>query len=260
MNHTEYNAIEAVRFSKLKRMDISPRHYHEYRTKETEPMRVGRALHLAVLEPGRYPHEVAVWEGATRRGKQWDAFQEENADATILVQKDHDRAMGMQKAVWQDRHASKMLKGGEAEKVREWTCGRTALKCKARIDYATPAYLVDLKSTSKIRPHEFATQAAQLQYHAQLAFYSWGLAVACYIITVTKEAPFDVVVYRLPYEAIKAGRRLCRGWLARVAECEREGAWPGIGGDRVNELKLPEWALADDTPVRLRVGGEEIEV
>jgi hypothetical protein len=269
MKPSDYNDIDAIRFSRLKRMDISPRHYKEYAQKETEPMRVGRALHLAVLEPGRYPHEVAVWEGKVRRGSAWELFQEANRSKTILRQADHERAMGMQKAVWQNRHASELLSGGEAETVRGFVDASTRLKCKARIDYnytfpsrgvdAIP-HVVDLKSTARIRPREFASQCAQLQYHAQLAFYTWNLDVDCYIIAVTKEEPYDVVVYRLPDEALQAGRRLCRRWLDRVAECEAADHWPGIGGDQINELQLPTWALADDTPANLTQGGKPVEV
>jgi hypothetical protein len=268
MNPTDYNDIDAIRFSRLKRMDISPRHYKEYAQKETEPMRVGRALHLAVLEPGRYPHEVAVWEGKVRRGSAWELFQEANRSKTILRQADHERAMGMQKAVWQNRHASELLSGGEAEHVRCWHDPDTRLRCKARLDYygvgkqGDHYHVIDLKSTANVHPRDFARLAARLCYHGQLAFYSTGIGcdVACYIIAVTSEAPYDVVVYRLPVEALQAGRRLCRRWLDRVAECEAADHWPGIGGDQINELQLPTWALADDTPRTLKVGGEEIEV
>jgi hypothetical protein len=261
MTPTDYNDIDAIRFSRLKRMDISPRHYKEYAQKETEPMRVGRALHLAVLEPGRYPHEVAVWEGKVRRGSAWELFQEANKSKTILVQKDHERAMGMQKAVWQNRHASELLSGGVAENVKTWHDVATGLRCKARTDYEFHGRVVDLKSTAKIHPRDFARQAAQLYYHAQMAFYTANVGhPEAYIIAVTKEEPFDVVVYRLPEEALRAGRRLCDKWLRRVAECEAADHWPGIGGDQINDLQLPTWALADDTPRTLKVGGEEIEV
>jgi hypothetical protein len=79
-------------------------------------------------------------------------------------------------------------------------------------------------------------------------------------VAVTKEEPFDVVCYRLPTEALAAGRRLCDRWLRQVEECEALASWPGIGGGQVCDLTLPTWALADDTPRTLKVGGEEMEI
>jgi hypothetical protein len=258
---TNYNQIQAIRFSRLKLMEISPHHYRHHEVTETEAMRVGSATHLAVLEPERYHKEVAIWTGKMRRGKEWDAFQAEHEGQIILREQDHERAMLMSKAVHDDPHAARLLSGGASEVTREWADLWTGLKCKARLDYLTDRHVVDLKTTRHIRPRDFARQVAELHYHAQLAFYSASL-LPCevYIIAVTSEPPHDVVVYRLPKTALVAGRRLCDKWLAQVAECEASGVWPGIGGGEIQELKLPEWALADDTPRTLKVGGEEIEV
>lgn len=261
MTHPDYNSINAVRFSRLKRLAVSPLHYKEHVEKETEALRLGRAVHLAVLEPARYRDEVAVWEGKTRRGKEWDSFQAQNETKTILRAADHEMAMALSKAVNADPLAGVLLRGGKAEHTRTWTDPGTGLTCKARLDYYAEGRVVDLKTTSKIQPRDFARQAAQFYYHAQLAFYSTGLPQPCsaYIIAPTKEKPIDVVTYKLPARALRVGQQLCEKWLALLAECQARDEWPGIGGGEIQELVLPEYALGEEG-VQLTQGGEPVEV
>jgi hypothetical protein len=155
MTTPDYNEIQAIRFSRLKLMDISPHHYRHHTVKETEAMRIGRATHLAVLEPERYHREIVIWTGGTRRGKKWDQFRAEHEGMLILKEQDHEQAMRLSKAVRNDTHAARLLSGGSSEVSRVWCDPRTRLKCKARVDYEAEGRIVDLKTTRNVRPRDF---------------------------------------------------------------------------------------------------------
>lgn len=54
MPRHEYEAIDAVNGSRLALMAESPRHYQLNTVKESDAMRLGTAIHMAYLEPGRF--------------------------------------------------------------------------------------------------------------------------------------------------------------------------------------------------------------
>jgi hypothetical protein len=93
MTYDEYAAIPAVRASDLKALGKSPRRYLWEQTHHTDSpaMRMGRAVHTAVLEPHRYAAEYVV---ATcrrdARTKDYQAFVAAHPGAEILTA-DEDR-------------------------------------------------------------------------------------------------------------------------------------------------------------------------
>ena len=58
-----------------------------------------RAVHALVLEPENFDRDFAVYEGKTRRGKAWDAFQIEHEGRTILNTREHGEAETIAAAV-----------------------------------------------------------------------------------------------------------------------------------------------------------------
>src|SRR5262245_45395032 len=84
---SDYDAIDAIRFSMLKHIDVSPlkyKHVLDNGIDDTTLFGVGRAIHAGILQPECLSLDFAVFEGKTRRGKAWDKFEAENADRTIL--------------------------------------------------------------------------------------------------------------------------------------------------------------------------------
>lgn len=255
MTEALYREVPGVRWSHLKAMAVSPLHYRSAVTRErdveTNAMRVGRALHCAVLEPDAF-HKTWVTFPGRRAGKTWDAFLEKASSAgqEILSNAEYVRVVNSGAAVRRHERAMRYL-GGACERATSWMDSETGVLCKARCDLVSD-WLVDLKSTAQLDERRFGTTAAQLGYHAQLAFYwdglmrnRWVVDFEPRIVAVEQFPPHDVVVYTVPVAIIDLGRRLYRRLLGRVAECETLSSWPGRAPTEEVELVLPEWAYGD---------------
>jgi len=270
----EYDRIERVNFSTLKWMAKSPAHYREVLVNpapDTDPKKVGRVVHLAAFEPERFRSRIAVWDGGTRRGKDWDAFKERNEaeGRELLTENEYERCMAIQRAVRADATAMNYLQNGSGEVSLLWAApvNETGeeIPCKGRIDFDSQTALVDLKTTKDASREGFGRQVVALNYHSQFAWYSDGYFKACgvrkpyVIVAVENEAPYDVVVYRVPEIALRLGRERYDRWLDQLAFCRRHNTWPGYSGGVELELELPKWALPldedDPTGLGLEVGG-----
>ena len=264
MTFTEYQAIDAVNFSSLKALKVSPLQYqHDQKNPraETAFFRVGRAIHAYILEPETFAQRFARFTGKVRRGKEWEAFKEANASADILSDDEWESAIGSARAVLAHPVASKIVKGGFRESVLTWTDEETGLKCKARLDLVS-SRIVDLKSAARIGRHQFAAAAARLLYHGQFAFYADGaaangieLAGDPSMVVVQSEPPHDVIAYRLPPQVVEAGRAEYRALLEKLRDCREADSWPGVAPDTLEDFSLPAWATADEDEVELTMNG-----
>jgi len=245
----EYAAIDAVNFSTLKDADKSMAHYRyrcDHPRTDTPRFAFGRAVHTAVLEPDRFALEYAVWDGGRRGTNAYKEFEAVNEGRTVLSADDYDACLAVRDAVRAHPAASDLLRG-DSEVTVTWTDPDTGLECKARVDHINEDCIVDLKTAASTDPREFGNTVGKYLYHGQLAHYSNGVRLPGnpHIIAVEIEPPYDVVVYRLPDEALHAGQQLVADLLAHVAACNDTGVWPGRFS-AVQDLALPNWLLAGD--------------
>lgn len=277
MDYSEYAALDAVNISTLLELAKSPLHY-QARLKEqregkdssdTEAKSLGRAIHVAQLEPVRFEREVAVWTGGVRRGLAWDEFCWEHKGRLILREQDYRVCLAIQVAVHEHPVASSyLLADGPVEEAIKWTHAATGLACKSRLDKRVPGarVVVDLKSAASACPFEFARSAARYDYHARAAFYLdavrhlTGEEYRWVFVAAEKEPPYAVAVYSLPDDAIDAGRRKYEELLGKLKHCRKHDEWPGIEGDKETDLVLPAWCFSPDDGLVLQIGGESVRV
>lgn len=224
--------MKPVHFSQLKHMAQSPAHYYQAVNggwASTGAQIFGRGAHAMILD-----QPYAVFDGKVRRGKEWEAFKEENHGVPWLSRREADQCKALADAVADHREASRLIFGGNA--VREQKVGWMQLgrECAGTPDVRNTSYIVDLKTTKSSHPERFMRDATWRSYHAQLAWYLDGVALSglgkpteAYVVAVESTPPHTVTVFRLTERAIDQGRRLCRIWLERVIGCERDGYWPG---------------------------------
>jgi len=251
LSYADYEAIDAVRASDLKALGKSPRHYHWRQTHpfDSSTLRLGRAVHTAVLEPERYAAEYAV---ATMRRDartaEYKAFLAAHPGACVLSPDEDREARETAAAVHEHPEAHRLLTDGVAERVIvfDGPCG----PIKVRPDYvrlSRPAALVDLKTTRSIKPRRFMSQAWDLEYMVQLALYreavlrATGHVLPVYIVAVEARDEHDCGVFLCPSEWLEAGGDLVRQRLDRLAECRASGVWPGQVPEVV-PMEAPRWA------------------
>lgn len=251
MTFDDYLELPGEHFSSIKEMHRSPAHYRSrVRPSDSDALRVGRALHAAVLDPSA----LQIVEYAGRRiGKLWDAFRQDNAGKLILKSDQAAEVQAMRASVRAHKHASRILRHGQAEVSARFEVD--GVPFKSRLDFVcSNGDLVELKSTRDNHPQQFEREFARRLYHAQVALYRMALqanGLPCskvYCISICKTAPHEVVVYDINEETLEAGARWVHDWVSRLQECERQRVWPGIDNGNILSLRIPDWALSEGLP------------
>lgn len=265
-----YKAIDAINWSTLKHMRKSPRHFMNALTSQgddTRSMKLGRATHTAILEPDRFLVDYVMFGGERRAGKAWEQFAEANAEKEILKLDEYQLALAMRDAVEFHPRALDLISSGVAEVALTWTDEKTVLRCKGRVDWvdASRRIFVDVKTAAEIEAMRFASAAARLGYHGQLAFYRRGLEATYgqtfdgYLIAVENKKPHDTAVFRYDEDVMYAADCEIGELLERVAQCRASGEWPGQYPGETS-LYLPAWAQQDEgiEGLDLMVNGQEV--
>lgn len=245
----------------------SPAHYKAWieeektddqKAKEKKHFKLGRIVHAAILERDRFERQYLLqpdfgpMQSSTNRKKRDDWLADQDPEAIIVDQKELDTTIAMREAIMRHKLARLIIENGKPEVTIYWTCPRTGLRCKIRIDWYVPemGFAMDLKSTLDASPAEFARSVAKFEYHAQHCFYAGGLsAVGCPIenylfLAAEKEAPHAVGVYHIDAAAEERGFQLIDRSMDRLAECVAANHYPAYGED-ITQLTLPGWAFFD---------------
>lgn len=255
MSDTDYFARPGVNWSRLKLARTSVLHYRDTPDRpDTAALGMLRAVHAMVLEPDFFDRDFVVWTGATRRGKVWDAFQEQHRDRTILNEREHREASVIAAAVMRYRPAFPILQSPNlrTEVPLYWTDERTGLECKGKADiileHEECCTVVDLKTVRSVDPQKMASDCARMGYHGQLAHYEAGVeavtgkpVVGVGLLCVEGTAPHDVGLFWMDPISRDWGRLLRNGLLDKVADATREQHWPGQVPAEM-DIRLPTWA------------------
>lgn len=253
----DYFTQPGANWSLLKHLDDSPlayRYAKENPRPDTADLALGRLVHTLVFEPQKFGDEYAVFDGPTRRGKEWDAFNAANEGRTIFKADEFSEARAMADVVRRHPLVAPYLVGGEFERVLTWTDPATGIMCKAKCDWLIPGrrILADLKTTRSIERRRFAADVARYSYYGQLAHYAAGVKHALgwepqrrILIAVEKAAPFDVAVYELDDAACTIGDEKAAELLAKLKACMELNEWPGRYTEE-QTLELPGWVHGMD--------------
>jgi hypothetical protein len=259
----QYHGLPYCSNSRLTLMKRSPAHLKadmESPRETTDAMRLGTAIHSAVLEPGVFDAsytkagqcEAITGKGAqctnggtARVGGVWGCGVKghlpagEREPGTVLSASDFLTCFGVRDAIRSHPRIGKLFVGdGVNELTVIWDDPETGVRCKARIDRLVKhpkagAVLVDLKTTVDARERPFTRKVADLGYYRQFGMYQDALRIAqgvdtghMVIVAAEKEAPFAVAGYRLSEAAAEEGRRELRILMQRFAECMEHETWP----------------------------------
>lgn len=266
-----YLAIDALSAGRLQWLAASPLHYRRAidrgENAETEATALGTALHMAVLEPGRFaetytaepdPFELApdaVKPRATKAYK--DACAKlEGQGKIVLKSDDFSKVCEMTGAILNHRHASRALsKARDREVTMLWE--RDGRLCRGRGDALGDGVLVDVKTTRNLRGFS-PYVVTNLGYYRQAGWYVDGARrLGCDVrhflfIAVENVPPYDVGVFALDRSALEFGIAEANALVDLLGRCEDENEWPGM---------FPEVQAAQITEAALtRMNEDEMEV
>ncbi len=205
LSNAAYHALDAVGKSDLDRIARSPLHWKYAEREETPAMRIGSAVHCAVLEPERYATDYVTAPSCERRTKagkeEWTAFEEAHAGKVILTAAESAQCISMSTTMRAHPLVRDYLTAGEAEVSALWVDSEFGVNCRARFDWLSASGMaLYLKTTGDASPAAFAKTCANFRYHVQAAWYLDALKM------VTGNAPG-----RVPLRGDREGRAIRGG-------------------------------------------------
>ena len=261
ITNDEYHGGPGISKSGLDVLARSPLHYwskyldpNRVPREPTPAMRLGTAIHTAVLEPGEFVkrHHVApVVDRRTKDGKAaWEYALQYAADngAELISNDDALTCMSIAAVVRDHPTARKVFAQGQAELSLYWTDTETGLLCKCRPDWLNMPLIVDLKSTEDASPEAFQRSAWNWRYWVQAAWYMDGVEQATgqrpdafVFAAFEKSAPYAPAFYFADAVMLDMGRKEYRKLLRILADCKATDTWGGYD-TAVTPLTVPLWA------------------
>lgn len=264
LSFEKYLQIEAVNKSSLDDLARSPAHFfarhlaenREIKT-ETPAMKLGTAIHAAILEPKKFFESYAVLpEGLDRRTKEGKiAYAELEAQGKILLNPvENETCLKIAERVNSSVSVKVVLEGGDSEQTFFWIDEQTDVRCKARADYVSKdlSLVVDIKTTEDARMGAFSKACFDRAYHRQAAWYLSGIQAATgrrpdlfVFLVCEKIPPYAVSLFYASAEMIAHGEKENWKLLAQYAQCKRLNEWPAYE-IKLKPIDLPKWARSNE--------------
>ena len=272
ISDADYQRLDALRASTMKEA-LQSAHQLRYRMStpraDTGSLRLGRAVHLAVLQHDVYaaetaeiPAEYITGSGTlstAKKARDWMA--EQSPDVTMMTQAERADVDGMASAVASHGPAAEMLRkccGREVTAIwYETTPMGVRVACKARADAIGGGILADLKSMGgrkKFDPRGIASTIAEYGYAYQMGWYERGLIAAggddftsldWGWVFVQSSAPYDVIAAVADDQMQDLGRWWAQSVWETYASALDSGEWPGVAPELMT-VSLPRWAVPVD--------------
>jgi hypothetical protein len=221
---------------------------------EAEHFKLGRALHMLVLEPHKFDncfHQMTEKVKLnTTKGKEIYAQAEIEAEGRqILRAGEIEDIYGMAEAMkghklWQH------IKDGSIEQSIYWEGGSIyATRLRARPDVFTNEIIVDLKTCRSI--NEFKRSIYGRGYHRQAAMQIDGLKSIDGLnrhfafFVVESNAPYLTACFTLDEDSIRQGRQEYTLGADIYWECLKFNNWPGYDTN-FQLASIPAWSMRKD--------------
>lgn len=263
-----YRKAKGYSQSQLKEAEYSMAHFHAAITspprKPTNDKVIGTLLHALVLQgkelfvvvPENAPNKpTKIQLSAANPSPEtldaiqwWRRFRAENEGREFVSYKTAGNIRSMRDSIMTHPEAKEIIGRASGFEVAAFRKHHTGLLLKGLADCLTTddndlTVVPDVKTcqVGGASPYAFSKAIADWGYHRQAAFYKQLFEASYFLfIAVEKEPPYACACYLADHDIIVAGYRENERDLARIAECEKTGIWPGYS-TAIQNISLPEW-------------------
>jgi hypothetical protein len=222
---------------------------------KTPALRLGHAIHAAILEPDLFASKYLVKPECDRRtlvGKQiYAEYLREKGDREEISPTEYDVCLKIRDAVYAHKLAPGLLSKGTNEHsffCHERETGEL-IKCRTDYFHDDGETVVDLKSTLNAAPFEFGRDATKLRYDIAVPWYFdvirgvTGQQPRNWVwLAVEKEHPFAIGIYYAQKHDIIRARDTARRNFLEIVRQRKLGTWCDYGETGVLPLELMAWA------------------
>ena len=231
-------------------------------SKKSKSLDMGADVDLCVLEPDSFLMQVAVWKGARRVGKEYDAFEAANDGKVLLNTTEYMQVVEIRDAIRTHPMASKLFASRARMKPSlVWDNPATGTLCKGQPDYVDER-IVDLKTCRDLDDRALDRAVIHFGYHVASGAYTEAYDVLAkrrldtVLLFVCTAPPYDVVVRPMSPDLIDYGIKEWNRLLAEMKECQASGHWPGRAENEEVPIELPTWL---EDKLDLTLDGKPVE-
>ena len=259
ISNEEYHASEGLSRSGIVKLIESPWHYYKHylapdkpKFEETEAMKVGTAIHMAILEPDLFNTKYIKFEGdGDRRSKEFKAFAKEyeGQNLIILKKEEYQDIINARDAVYSDLTAMQLIQGGINERSFYYYDKELDLLFKFRPDCLSKLAMCDIKKTANASKYKFEKDAITYGYNYEAAFYLryykliTGIDLQYFVfIAVENKYPYQVNCYMYEPEDLKFTNLIIDEAIHKYIECKQKNEWPKLlEAQNIQTIKIPDY-------------------
>lgn len=234
----------------------SPHHYLYYRRyprPQSDPLKLGRAIHTALLEPHLYEKrymEAPLINKRTKDGKKlsgeiMEIAHEEGKE--ILSKTDYHLPLEMRENIKANQpHIAELIHSGLSERSCFGFIDGAPAKCQ--LDYYRPGphQILEFKSTLSANPVSFEREIRKFRYHWQAAWYIdlvkgiTGEEPGFTFVALEKTPPYGGALYTLKFDLLAIARREIHEALEVWKRCKEKNHWPSYPAEPY-QVGAHEW-------------------
>lgn len=247
-----YHQGPGISSTDLKHLLRSPAHYKAAKEdpfEDSAALRLGRAIHCAVLEPAKFeafykPAEKV--DSRTTYGKTVVEARRKEVGVTWLPVEERARVLRIRDSVLNNEKIKRCFHEDSRTEVScYWRDEETNVLCKARADLLSNLIIYDLKTTEDATETAFLRAIINYKYHLSAAWYIEGFSRFGYKnlfgwFAVEKDPPYATKIYTPSQEMLETGLIEAKNALITYAECVTTGVWPAYENS-VIQLNLPSY-------------------
>jgi|688.fasta_scaffold46918_9 hypothetical protein len=254
MSESEYRSLPALNASRFKAFFRSPFHFFNQReVEETEAMRIGTAIHTAILEPEQYLSTIAFYpeaDGRTTEGKAIKkAFEAGAVGKTILKADSKEIVERAVKAVTTHQEVRLILANPENRREQVLLTSLWEQDCKARLDLINveTGVIRDIKTCEDASPERFKYEVRDRLYWVQAGFYAlvaekvFGKPFGFEFIAVEKGDPSTCTIYDVDAKELEMWKHIVDCNLSHLKACTNTKAWTGYNSQTLGSLNLSQY-------------------
>ncbi len=211
--------------------------------KETDAMRLGTAIHAAILEPDKYAEAyVAIPEECSdRRKTAYKEWYKENGHKIALPPCDAEAVAYALKNIQRCKTAAAIF-GAVGESEAEYTWEAFGLDCRAKVDWKSGGIVTDIKTCQDATETQFAREIASRRYDLQAVHYLDGTKADRFIfIAIETSSPYRVRCYELCDADRQRAEADREELMAEYARRKVANDWSEQGENDLRTIFLPNW-------------------
>lgn len=278
MQHEQYHADKsAVGSSSLVLMLSSPKtfyqgHFFGKHKEETNDMRLGRIIHMALLEGDKFRSRYQVepvFQGFTKDGKpttnpnaidvkekrlKW--YSDLPPGTIVVTQEELDQITGMIESISEHEQGKHVFTGGIPECPGFYRDPLTGIKMKIMPDFRAKDFfmITDFKTAVSCEQKLFGSKAfSEFRYDLRIWMYAYGASIIekkpmpenLFFMVTEKKWPYESAVYYMTSEQKAQAEYDYTKAVTRLKSCIDSGHWP-MRQTKMEPLWTPKFFIDKD--------------